>query len=88
MHSQLCLQETSESSSFKVVCWSSNTLDWSLKDMSELVWMGNSPDSIFIHLVAEYVIRSCRYTIVKHHCKVVPNVYIGLYRCFVSLACC
>ena len=30
-------EETYESSSFKVVCWCSNTLDWSWKDMSELV---------------------------------------------------
>ena len=48
--------------------------------MSELVWMGNSPDSIFMHLVEEYVMRPCRYTLVKSHCKVVPNIYIGLYR--------
>ena len=50
--------------------------------------MGNSPDSIFMHLVEEYVMRSCRYTTVKHHCKVVPNVYIGLYQRFVSFGCC
>ena len=49
-------------------------------DMSELVWMGSSPDSIFMHLMEEYVIRSCRYTTVKSPCKVVPNVCIGLYR--------
>ena len=48
--------------------------------MSELVWMGNSADRIFMHLVEEYVMRSCRYTTVKSHCKVAPNVYIGLYR--------
>ena len=55
--------------------------------MSELVLMGNSADSIFMHLVEEYVMRSCRYTAVQSHCKVVPNVYIGLYRLFVSVAC-
>ena len=48
--------------------------------MSELVWMANSADSIFMHLVEEYVIWSCRYITVKSHCKVVPNVYIGLNR--------
>ena len=48
--------------------------------MSELMLMGNSPDSIFMHLVEEYVMRSCRYTTVKCHCQVVPNVYIWLYR--------
>ena len=48
--------------------------------MSELVLMDNSADSIFIHLVEEYVMRSCRYTTVKNHCKVVPNVYVGPYR--------
>ena len=70
---------TSASSSVKVHgC--SNTLHWSWKDMSELVWIGNSPDSIFMHLVEEYVMRSYRYTSVKSHCKVVPHVYIGLYR--------
>ena len=73
-------EETSESSSLKVVHWCSNTLDCSWKDMSELVLMGNSPGSIFMHLVEEYVMRSCRYTTVMSHCKVVPNVYIGLYR--------
>ena len=73
-------EESNESSSLKVVPWGSNTLDWLWKDMSELVWMGNSADSIFMHLVEEYVMRSCRYTTVKSHCKVVPNVYIGLYR--------
>ena len=73
-------EETSARSSLKVVHWCSNILDCSWKDMIELVWMGNSPDSIFMHLVAEYVMRSCRYTTVKHQCKVVPNVYIGLYR--------
>ena len=71
-----------------VVCWCSNTLDWSWKGMNELVWMGNSPDSIFLHLVEEYVMRWCRYTTVKSPCKVVPNVYIGLYRWFVSFGCC
>ena len=73
-------EKTSASSSLKVVHWCSNTLDWSWKDTSELVWMGNSPNSIFMHLVEEYVMWSCRYTTVKSHCKVVPNVYIGLYR--------
>ena len=73
-------EETSASSSLKVVHRCSNTLDCSWKDMSELVWIGNSPVSIFMHLVKEYVMRSCRYTTVKRHCKVVPNVYIGLYR--------
>ena len=48
--------------------------------MSELVWMGNSPDSICMHLVEGYVMRPCSYTVVHSHCKVVPNVYIGLYR--------
>ena len=47
--------------------------------MSELVWMRNCPDSIFMHLVEGYVIRSCSYTTVKDHWEVVPNVYIGLY---------
>ena len=51
-------EKTSESSSFKVVCLCSNTLDWSWKDMSELLWMGSSPDSIFMHLVEKYVMRS------------------------------
>ena len=73
-------EETSTSSSMKVVHWCSNTLNWSWKDMSELVWIGNSPDSIFMHLVEEYVMRSSRYTTVKNHCKVVPHVYIGLYK--------
>ena len=71
---------TSASSSLKVVHWCSNTLYWRWKDISEMVWMGNSPDSIFMHLVEEYVMRPCRYTVVQSHCKVVPNVYIGLYR--------
>ena len=35
--------------------------------MNELVWIANSPDSISIHLVQEYVMRSCRYTTVKIH---------------------
>ena len=35
--------------------------------MSELVLIGNSPDSISIDLVQEYVIKSCRYTTVKSH---------------------
>ena len=73
-------EETSTSSSVKVVHWCTNTLNWSRKDMSELVWMGNSPNGIFMHLIEEYVMRSCRYTSGKSHCKVVPNVYIGLYR--------
>ena len=73
-------EETSASSSVKVVHWCSNTLNWSWKDMCELVWMGNSPDSIFMHLVEEYMMRSCRYTTVKSHCKVVPHIYIELYR--------
>ena len=81
-------EETSGSSSLKVVHWCINKLDQSWKDMSELVWMGNSPNSIFMHLVEEYVMRSCRYPTVKSHCKVVPNVYIGMYRQFVSLGCC
>ena len=80
-------EETFASSSVKVVHWCSNTLNWSWKDMSELVLIGNSPDSIFMHLVEEYVMRSCQYTAVKSHCKVVPHVYIGLYRWFVSLGC-
>ena len=41
---------------------------------------GNSLDSIFMHLVEECVMRLCRYTTVKSHCNVVPNVHIGLYR--------
>ena len=49
-------EESNESSSLKVVLWCSNTLDCLWKDMSELVLMGNSPDSIFMHLVEEYVI--------------------------------
>ena len=73
-------EESNEISSLKVVPWGSNTLEWLWKDMSELVWMGNSADSIFMHLLEEYVMWSCRYTTVKSHCKVVPNVYIGLYR--------
>ena len=73
-------EENTESSSFQVVHWSSNTLDCSWKDMSELVTMGNSADSIYMHLVEEYVMMSCRYTTVKSHCKVVLNAYIGLYR--------
>ena len=47
--------------------------------MSELVLTVNSADSIYMHLVAEYVKRSYKYTTVKSHWKVVPNVYIGLY---------
>ena len=35
--------------------------------MSELVLIGNSPDSISIHLVQEYVVMSCKYTTVKSH---------------------
>ena len=56
--------------------------------MSELVSMGNSADSIYMHLVEEYVMMSYRYTTVKSHHNVVPNVYIGVYRCFLSLHCC
>ena len=63
----LFLYKTNESSSLKVVPWCRNTLDSSWKDMSELVWIGNSPDSISICLVHEYVMRSCRYTTVKSH---------------------
>ena len=48
--------------------------------MSELGSMGNSADSIYMHLVEEYVMMSCRYTTAKSHCKVVPNVDIGMYR--------
>ena len=81
-------EETSASSSLKVVHCCSSTLDCSWKDMSELVLMGNSADSIFMHLVEEYVMRSCRYTTVNSHCKVVPNVYIGPYRWIMSLGCC
>ena len=73
-------EETSESSSLKVVNRCSNTLDCSWMDMSELVWMGSSPHSIFVHFMEEYVMRSCRYTTVKSCCKVVPNVYKGLHR--------
>ena len=75
----LSTQESNESSCLKVVPSGSNTLDWLWKDMSELVWMGNSADSIFIHLVEGYVMWSCRYTSVQRHCKVSPNIYIGLY---------
>ena len=70
------MEETSASSSVKVVHWCSNTLNWSWKDMSELVWMGNSTVSIFMHLVEEYVMRSCRYTTVKSLCKVVYQMFI------------
>ena len=73
-------EDSNESSSLKVVTWGSNTLYWLWKDMSELVWMRNSAESIFMHLVVGYVTWSCRYTSVQSHCKVVPNVYIGLYR--------
>ena len=73
-------EEGNESSSMKVVPWCSNTLEWSWKDISELVWMGNSAYSIFMHMVEEYMMWSCRYTTVKSHCKIVPNVYIGQYR--------
>ena len=48
--------------------------------MSELVSIVNSADNIYMNLVAEYVMRSCRNTTVKSHQKVVPNVYIRLYR--------
>ena len=61
MHSQLCLQRRA----MKVVLWCSNTLDCLWKDMSELVLMGDGPDSIFMHLVEEYVMRSCGYTTVE-----------------------
>ena len=80
--------ETSSSSSLQVVHCCSNTLYWWWKDMSEMIWMGNSPAGIFMHLVEEYVMRSCRYPTVKTHWKVVANVYIGLYWWFVSLGCC
>ena len=72
-------EESNESSSLKVVPWDSNTLDWLWKDMGELVWMGNSADGIFMHLVEGYVMWSCRHTTVQSHWKVVPNVYIGMY---------
>ena len=39
-------EESTESSSFQVVHWCSNPLDCLWKDMHELVWMGNSADSI------------------------------------------
>ena len=73
----MSIEETSESSSLQVAPLCSNILDCLWKDMSELVWMGNNPDSIFMHLVEEYVMKSCRYTTVKSHCKVVSNVYTG-----------
>ena len=76
----VCTEESNESSSLKVVPWGSNTLDLLWKDMSALVWMGYSAGSIFMHYVEEYVMWSCRYTTVKSHCKVVPNVYIGQYK--------
>ena len=78
-------EETSESSSLEVAHLCSNKLYWSWKHMSELVWMGNSPDSIFMHLVEEYVMRSCRYTTVKSHWKVVPSVYIGMHRWYIGV---
>ena len=53
-------EESHESSSFKVVCLCSNTLECSWKDMSEMVWMGNNADSIFMYLVEGNVMRSCR----------------------------
>ena len=58
-------EESNERSSLKVVLWGSNTLDWLWKDMSALVWMGNSAGIIFLHLVEEYVMWSCRYTTVE-----------------------
>ena len=64
-------EESNESSSLKIVPWCSNILEWSWKDMSELVWMGNSAYSIFMHSVEEYVMHSCRYTTVQSHYKVV-----------------
>ena len=75
-------EESTESSSFppfKVIHWCSNTLDCSWNNMSEFVWMGNGADSIYMYVVEEYVMRSCRYTCVKSYHKVVPHVYIGLY---------
>ena len=51
-----------KSGSLKLVPWCTNTPDSWWKDMSKLVWRGNSPYSISIHLVHEYVMRSCRYT--------------------------
>ena len=72
-------EDSTESSSFKVVHWCGNTLDCSWKDMSELVWMGNSVDSIYMYLVEEYVMSSCRYTTVKSHHKVVPNLVEAWY---------
>ena len=51
-----------KSSSLKVVSWCSDTSDWWWKDMSKLVWRENSQYSLSLHLVQEYVIRSCRYT--------------------------
>ena len=41
---------------------------------------GNSAVNIYMYMVEEYVMRSCRYTCVRSYCKVVPHVYIGLYR--------
>ena len=46
-----------ESSSLKGVLWCSHTADSNWKDMSELVLSENSPYSICIHLVQEYVIK-------------------------------
>ena len=57
-------EKRTESSSFKVGHWCSNTLDCSKKDIHELVWMGNIGDSIYMYLVKEYVMRSCRCTAV------------------------
>ena len=54
--------------------------------MSKLVWRENSPCGISIHLVQEYVIKSCRYKTCKQSLKVVAKVYQGLQSSFVSLA--
>ena len=44
-------EESTGSSSFNIVHWCSNTLDCLWKDTSELISMGNSADSIYMHLV-------------------------------------
>ena len=53
----------------KVVPWCSNILDCWWKDMSKLVRGRNSPHSIFIDLVQEYVIKWCMYIFVNSDCK-------------------
>ena len=54
--------------------------------MCKLVRRENSPDSISLHLVQEYVIRWHRYKNCKWSLLVVPMVYKGLQSSFVSLS--